>query len=288
MQKIYYASLFTAVLLAFITHNTFAQTTWTGATSNDWATAANWSACVPGAADEVSTSDVALPNVGNSSGDIIIEPTADMGTSGVWTACNAGTITGTTTICQGTTTQLSSNGGSGSWSSSNTAAVLINAPNGVMLGRAAGTSIISYTVTDGACTSTATVVVTVNARPNAAIAITENNESASPFTGLAYYNVSYTDGLLCTGPGYPNPTTSATLTASGGGTYLWSNGSTNNSITVSTAGTYSVVVTNTAGCANIAFQTISVNAAPSAGTASESAAQPGCQGTRKSTTILYK
>jgi hypothetical protein len=63
MQKIYCTSLFTAVLLAFITHNTFAQTTWTGATSSNWATTTNWSAGVPDAADDVTIPNVTLPNV---------------------------------------------------------------------------------------------------------------------------------------------------------------------------------------------------------------------------------
>ena len=42
---------------------------------------------------------------------------------------------------------------------------------------------------------------------------------------------------------------SVTLTASGGGTYLWSTGATTPSITASTSGSYSVTVTNAAGCA---------------------------------------
>ena len=41
---------------------------------------------------------------------------------------------------------------------------------------------------------------------------------------------------------------SYTLNANGGGTYLWSTGSTNNSISVSTSGTYSVTVTSVDGC----------------------------------------
>ncbi|MEY4927073.1 MAG: hypothetical protein RI894_1509 [Bacteroidota bacterium] len=40
----------------------------------------------------------------------------------------------------------------------------------------------------------------------------------------------------------------ATLTATGSGTYLWSNNSANNAITVNTAGVYTVTVTNTAAC----------------------------------------
>ncbi|MCC6413649.1 MAG: Ig-like domain-containing protein, partial [Saprospiraceae bacterium] len=128
------------------------------------------------------------------------------------------------------------------------------------------------------CVNTGTATVTVNATPNAAIAVTENNVFYNPFTNLAYYNVSYTDGVLCTGPGVPNPSTSATLTASGGGTYLWSTGATTPAITVSTAGTYTVVVTGTGGCTASASKTISVNSAPSAGTISATPSLPSSNG----------
>ncbi len=125
----------------------------------------------------------------------------------------------------------------------------------------------TFTVGSGnpAITSTATITDACCPNPpNAAISITENLVFGA--FGLAFYNVSYTDGLLCTGPGYPNPTTSATLTASGGGTYLWSNSATTAAITVSTAGTYTVTVTSPIGCTSTASQTISVNPAPNAGT----------------------
>jgi hypothetical protein len=45
---------------------------------------------------------------------------------------------------------------------------------------------------------------------------------------------------------------SVTLTASAGTTYLWSNGATTPSIVVSSAGTYTVQVTNAAGCQSVA------------------------------------
>ena len=185
-------------------------------------------------------------------------------------APNAGTISGTATICLGATTQLASNGDAGgTWSSNFMTVATVNS-SGLVSSVTGGTATITYTVTSAACnTSTSTsTVVTVNARPNAAIALVENNVSFSTLSGLAYYNVSYTDGILCTGPALPNPSTSATLTASGGGTYLWSNGSTNNAITVNMANTYTVLVTNAAGCQSTASQTISVNAAPSTGTIS--------------------
>ncbi|MBU3659095.1 MAG: hypothetical protein FGM14_04450 [Flavobacteriales bacterium] len=77
--------------------------------------------------------------------------------------------------------------------------------------------------------------VTVNANPTASIAPT----------------------TLCAG-------STATLTASGGGTYLWSpGGQTTNQISINSAGTYSVTVTDSNNCTNSASTTISISNPPS-------------------------
>jgi gliding motility-associated-like protein len=52
------------------------------------------------------------------------------------------------------------------------------------------------------------------------------------------------------------------LTATGGGTYLWSNGSTNAVISVSTPGTYSVTVTGANGCSTTANSVVTQNILP--------------------------
>jgi hypothetical protein len=56
---------------------------------------------------------------------------------------------------------------------------------------------------------------------------------------------------------------SVTLTASSGTTYLWSNGATTSSITVSTAGNYTVQVINASGCISFASSVVTVNVVPS-------------------------
>jgi hypothetical protein len=57
---------------------------------------------------------------------------------------------------------------------------------------------------------------------------------------------------------------SASFTASGGGTYLWSTGATGAVISnLTAAGTYSVTVTSAAGCTSSCSRTLTVNQAPS-------------------------
>ena len=116
-------------------------------------------------------------------------------------------------------------------------------------------------------------------------------------TTTTYYVAAVTDviGAGCVGPRVPvtatvgalptvtlapsGPTTfcsggTVTLTAAGGATYLWSTGATTPSITVTTAGTYSVTGTAVGGCAAPALtQSVTVNPTP-ATPAVTSALQP--------------
>jgi hypothetical protein len=136
-------------------------------------------------------------------------------------------ITGSANVCAGSTTALSDGTAGGVWSSSNTPVATISTA-GVVTGVAAGIATISYTVTNGAgCITTVTTTVTVNALPTP----TANN------------------AVSCSGA-------VVTLTATSGGTYLWSTGATSVSITTSTAGPYAVTVTNGAGCNAIARDTV--------------------------------
>lgn len=71
-------------------------------------------------------------------------------------------ITGSTSFCASAGTTLSNTTAGGVWSSSNTGVATINS-SGAVSGIAAGTSTITYTVTNGnGCSSAATMVVTVN------------------------------------------------------------------------------------------------------------------------------
>ncbi len=140
-------------------------------------------------------------------------------------------ITGTLTVCNGATTTLSNATPSGTWSSSNTAVATVSA-SGVVSGVSAGTTTISYNVTNpSGCISSASSVVTVNATPTA---------TTTP-TGPV---------VICT-------SASITINASpttAGLTYQWQDGgtdipgATSSSYTTSVAGSYRVVITNTSGC----------------------------------------
>ena len=77
-----------------------------------------------------------------------------------------GAISGTATVCAGSTTSLSNATTGGAWSSSATGVATVGS-TGIVTGIAAGTATISYTVTNGCGSAVATRVATVNALPNA-------------------------------------------------------------------------------------------------------------------------
>ncbi|MDO7875654.1 FG-GAP-like repeat-containing protein [Hymenobacter sp. ASUV-10] len=141
------------------------------------------------------------------------------------------TAGGPTTFCQGGSVVLTASGGTSYlWSNGATTPSITVTASG------------SYTVTAtnaaGCSATSSATAVTVNALPTS-VAVTASGPTS-----------------IC-------PGSSVTLTASGASTYLWNNGATTASITVSTAGSYSVTGTNAAGCsATSAPTTVSVAAPP--------------------------
>lgn len=126
------------------------------------------------------------------------------------------TAGGPTSFCTGQSVNLTSSSGSSyAWSTGATTQQISVTNSG------------SYTVTvtdaNGCSNSSAPVVVTVTNPPTPVIT------TSGPTTFCAGGNVQ--------------------LTASGGGAYLWSNGSTASSITITTAGTYNVTAT-VSGCSS--------------------------------------
>ena len=124
---------------------------------------------------------------------------------------NAG---GPLTFCQGGSVNLTATGGTSyNWSTgANTAALSANA---------SGIYVVTVTSANG-CTDTEQATVTVNAVPSANVVMDGNS-------------------VLCPGE-------TLTLSAAPGNTYAWTTGASTSEITVSTAGTYGVVVTSANGC----------------------------------------
>ncbi len=152
-------------------------------------------------------------------------------------------ITGTTTVCVGSTTTLSDATAGGTWSSATPSVATISS-SGVVTGVSGGTSVISYAASGGTVTTT----VTVNPMP-----------SAGTITGSS---------SLCVGSN-----TTLTTTGSGGS---WTSGSTAVATVTSggvvhgvTAGTTIITYTSTNSCGTAsAFFNVNVSATVTGGTIS--------------------
>ena len=147
---------------------------------------------------------------------------------------NAGTLSGIQSVCVGRITTFSTNGTTGgSWSSSASAIASVNTL-GAVSGVSAGSATITYSLngTGGCSNATATRTVTVNPLPTAGIT---NNSGSTVITCL---------------------TTSISVTATGGTSYSWSDGSTivgtSAGLNITAAGTYTVTVTDSNGCSSTA------------------------------------
>ena len=144
-------------------------------------------------------------------------------------------------ICVASSETLTNNVSGGVWTSNNTSIATVNPTTGAVTGVAAGNVTITYTVTNTfGCSNTTTKVIQIKALPTAVIL-------PPPAT------------QFCIGE-------SMTLQASNAFGYLWSNGATTQSTTVSTSGNYTVTATGNNGCtATSAPLAISVIPAPSVG-----------------------
>jgi len=132
------------------------------------------------------------------------------------------TYTGATTFCQGGSLLLDAGGSFTAYQWSN------GASSETITATTGGTYIVTVTGAYG-CTATASVVITVNPSPTPTI------------TG---------SGVCSGGPG--------TLSAGSYSSYSWSTAETTSSINITTAGTYTVTVTDVNGCTGTAVYTTSL------------------------------
>ena len=250
------------------------NTVCTGATinlSSSGNTGGTWSSGTPGVAT-INSSTGVVTGVAAGNSTITYMVTNSCGTSttnyaiSVTTVPNAGTISGSPSVCTGSNIFLSSNGNiGGTWSSGTPSVATVNSSNGQVTGVAGGSSIITYTVTNTCGSSSSSFTVTVNAVPNAGTISGPN----SVCTG-ATINLS-TSGN--TGGTWSSGTTGvATINSSTGVVTGVSNG--NSTITYS--------VTNDCGTSSTTYA-ITVNAVPNAGTISGLSSICSGSGTQLST-----
>jgi trimeric autotransporter adhesin len=207
-----------------------ATLTATGGGTFLWSTGANTASITTGTAGTYTVTVTALGCSASTSSTITVNP---LPTPIITVTETSGVANNDGIICAGASATLTATGGGTYlWSTGATTA-------GITTGTA-GTYTVTVTVLG--CTASTSRTITVNPLPSPVITVTETS------------GVANNDGIICAGA-------SATLNATGGGTYLWSTGATTAGITTGTAGTYTVTVT-VLGCSASTSSTITVNPLP--------------------------
>jgi len=137
---------------------------------SDVSTGGTWSSSNTSVAQVIEVLGTTATIYGASSGTATISYILDSTTYAtmivtVSIAPNAGTITGTTNVCVGSSITLTDAATGGTWSSEYTSIAIVGSSTGIVTGEGAGRDTISYTVTNACGSATAITVVTVNANP---------------------------------------------------------------------------------------------------------------------------
>jgi len=127
-------------------------------------------------------------------------------------SANAGTLSGNSTLCSGTTSTITSNGNSGgTWTSSNASIATVNS-NGVVTGISAGSITLSYSVNVAGCSNgdVESISITVNPTPTLT-PISNQNLCSGTLSSPININVQPSSSNI----NWSNSTTSIGLAASG-------------------------------------------------------------------------
>ncbi len=211
--------------------------------------AGSWSSGATGTATIGATSGI-LTGVAAGTAPITYTVTNGCGTARAITsvtvnpAPTAGTISGGTTVCAGSTATLSSTSAGGTWSCTSSAASI--AGTGVVTGISAGAAIITYTVSNSCGTATATYAVTINPLPDA-------GALSGPASVCAGASITLSP-TVSVGSWATSSSAVANVSATGVVTGIGAG-----------AATISYAVTNMCGTAYVTYA-ITVNPLPSAGT----------------------
>jgi gliding motility-associated-like protein len=188
----------------------------------------------------ISTYTVTVTNANNCSQSISQVITVNpLPTPTITLAETSGLANNDGTICEGASVTLTATGGASYiWSTGETTPSITVSP--------AATTVYTVTVTNANnCSNIANQSVIVEVLPIASIAVAETSGLADD------------DGIICEG-------STVILTATGGTSYLWSNGESTPAITINPVltTTYTVTVTNSAGCTDTESYTVNVNPNP--------------------------
>jgi uncharacterized repeat protein (TIGR01451 family) len=277
-----------------------------GATTYLWSNGATGSSITVSVAGTYSVTGTSAGCTDIATGTVTVNPAPTVNVISISICAGQ---TGTLTV-SGADTYLWSNGATGSSISVSVAGTysVTGTTTGGCIGTATGTVTINPVATLNVTSATVCQGQTGTLTASGATTYLWSNGATTASINVSVagtYSVTGNSGSGCTGVGTgtltvsPTPTvnvTSAnicagqtgTLTASGADTYLWSNGSTGSSITVSVAGTYSVTGTS-AGCTDIATGTVTVNPAPTVNVTSTTicAGQTGTLTASGATTYLW-
>jgi hypothetical protein len=174
-------------------------------------------------------------------------------------------ISGSSTVCAGSSTQLSDATSGGVWSSNNTSVATVNG-SGLVSGVLAGSATISYAIINSCGTTTVTKIITVNQGTTSSFNASGCNNYTLPWSTVVTTSGDYTHTYAATNGCDSvvtahvtiNQSTSSSFTASGCGSYVlpWST-------VVTTSGNYAHTYTAINGCDSIVTAHITINQATS-------------------------